>query len=141
MSRFIKSYLALGLVATIFYGCSSFPSDVHSTSYFKLLQKSQKYYRVLSSSVFSRAIAIQPESIAWSEIERVKTHWEQIDSIQTGQKIVEYLKKQEISVLAARVDQALKGAEVIRPADAKKKIEAVAIKQGLLEAYHRLASE
>ena len=140
----------VGTAFTLFFGlgmlaltsaCSGVPAKVSQTRYAKALEKAQPYYKTLRTGIFSRAVTMQPESYAWEQLQRVAKHWETLDAMTSAEALAAFLATHGMQALAARVRQALVAGRRERPVKAQAKLEAGAIKQGLLEAYRRLEAE
>lgn len=131
----------LGLVALLAPGCGGVPKNAAATRYSKALEKAQPYYKTLRTGMFSRAVTMQPESYAWQQLQQVAKHWDTLDKLDSAQAIAMFLDKNKMRPLAARVRQAIAAGKPDRPMKADPKLEAGAIKQGLLEAYKRLEKE
>ncbi len=131
----------LALAALIAPGCGGVPQNAATTRYSKALEKAQPYYKTLRTGMFSRAVTMQPESYAWQQLKQVATHWDTLDKIESAQALARFLDAHQMQPLAARVRQAIAAGRTDRPAKANPRLEAGAIKQGLLEAYKRLEQE
>ncbi|MCK5795958.1 MAG: hypothetical protein KAI47_02165 [Deltaproteobacteria bacterium] len=152
MSRVIMSrtklgsraeFIVVGVIAlfSLVSACGGVPTKVSQTRYAKALEKAQPYYKTLRTGIFSRAVTMQPESYAWQQLQRVAKHWETLDVMVSAEALATFLGKNQMQPLAARVRQALQAGRRDRPVKALPKLEAGAIKQGLLEAYRRLEQE
>jgi hypothetical protein len=131
----------LGLVALVTSSCGGVPKNAARTRYSKALEKAQPYYKTLRTGMFSRAVTMQPESYAWQQLQQVAKHWDTLDKIDSAQSLAGFLDKNQMQPLAVRVRQAIAAGRRDRPPKADPKLEAGAIKQGLLEAYKRLEQE
>lgn len=137
----VQRFALLFALCALVVGCGGVPKNAARTRYSKALEKAQPYYKTLRTGIFSRMVTMQPESYAWQQLQQVAKFWDKLDDIESAEKLAAFLDANKMTPLAVRVRQALTAGKTERPAKADPKLEAGAIKQGLLEAYKRLEQE
>lgn len=95
------------------------------------------YYKLLANGVFSRLAGRLPETTTKDWLRQIKEqHWNHLEKLPSSQAVVTELRDRGLPQVADTVQTALKALASQRPATLDPKLEAAAVKQGLVEAYY-----
>jgi hypothetical protein len=143
----------LGVCAVmLLVGCASSPKPNLATAFPPSAQAyifhaqlaarpTDDYYKMLRSGMAARTIAIQPESVAWQEIKKLKVVWPSIERCESPEEVIKAVEAGGMKVVAERARKHREGLVSRRPKLLRPPMEAGALKQGLLDAYYHLAGD
>jgi hypothetical protein len=95
------------------------------------------YYKFLANGVFSRLAGLPPEATTKGLLRQLKEqHWKHLEHLTTSQAVVAELRRRGLPQVADTIQTALQALAAQRPAAPDPKLEAAAVKQGLIEAYY-----
>lgn len=121
-------------------GCRStrFPEDPEAHPLYEELQAApHRYYFLVRTGVCSRLLGLLPDEKRRQQLMRIKRRWAAVDRWQTAEALLDYFRAHGLTPTAKRVAVTLEAnAPNAPPGGARKRLEAGAIKVGLLQAYY-----
>lgn len=107
--------------------------------YGELLAAGHEYYFNVGAGVKSLVLGILPESEARAAAAEIRSRWGDIDPLDTAAEIVAYLDGVGLAEVAGRISETLEANASGRPTDGvDERLEAAAVKQGLIDAFFEL---
>ncbi len=105
----------------------------------ELRQAPHPYYRLLANGVFSRTVGLQPPEEAKRMLAEIKTdHWAALATMDAAPAITTYLRGHGLNAVADAIQAAMDALANQQPSPLDGKLEAAAVKQGLIQAYYGL---
>ncbi len=136
--------LALAVLLTFLAGCTTtrFPENPEDHRLFHELQAAgHEYYFNVRAGVASRVLGILPESEARAAIDEIKERWADIDRLEAADDVSEYMNAHGLATVGDRIRETLLQNLPNEPPDGVDgRLEAAAVKQGLIDAAFELES-
>ncbi len=107
----------------------------------KIQEAGGPYYFSVQQGVFSRVVAIQPEDLMRALLSAVEAQWGDIDALDTSGALISYFRAHGLAPIAERIDETISKNAQTRPLDFDHRLEARAIKQGLVNAFYEVKRE
>ncbi|MFQ5929503.1 MAG: hypothetical protein ACE5NA_04435 [Nitrospiraceae bacterium] len=121
---------------------TKFPENPEKHRLFKELQAaSHEYYFLVRKGVASRVMGIQPEAQMRELLRALEARWGDVDSLDASDALINYFRANGLAPIAERVEETLSRNEPSRPPDLDPRLEAGAIKQGLVDAFYEVQRE
>lgn len=139
----LTSVVTLVFLAMALSSCATqFPESPQKHRLFEELEKApHPYYFVVERGVFSRILGIQPETRMRELLSTVKARWGEVGSLDTAGTLISYLRAKGLAPIADRIEETLSKNMQTRPPDLDRRLEAGAIKQGLVDAFYEVQRE
>jgi hypothetical protein len=96
------------------------------------------YYFMVERGVFSRLVGLQPEALMRSLLSAVEARWPAISRLQTPDALMTYFRSVGLTPIAERIEVTLNKNAASRPSDVDHRLEAAAIKKGLVAAFYEV---
>ena len=125
--------VALSACATV----TKFPENPEEHPLLKRLQEwPHPYYFMVERGVFSRLVGLQPEALMRTLLSAVEARWPDISRLQTPDALMTYFRTTGLAPIAERLEVTLASNAANRPSDGDSRLEAEAIKKGLVAAFY-----
>lgn len=129
----------LGLAA-----CSTtkFPENPEAHRLYEELQAApDEYYFLVRTGVRSRVMGLD-EAAARAALDAVAARWDAVDPLMTTDALLAFLRTNDLAILVPPIEETLAQNAASRPAGgADARLEAAAVKQGLIEAFYEFERE
>ncbi len=139
----LKTFATLVFLAMTLSSCATqFPEKPPAHPIARKIQEAGgPYYFNVQQGVFSRVVAIQPENLMRALLSAVEARWDDVDSLETSDALVNYFRARGLAPLAERIEETLSKNAQRKPSDFDHRLEARAIKQGLVEVFYEVQRE
>lgn len=141
-----RSFLtAAALLLAVLAGCTTtrFPEDPEDHRVFRELEAAgHEYYFNVRAGVSSRLMGMMPESDARAAMDEIRRRWPDIDRLDRANAITAYANANGLAEVGERIQTTLAQNQANAPPDGiDERLEAAAVKQGIIDAAFELEAE
>ena len=138
-------FTAAALLLAVLAGCTTtrFPEDPEDHRLFRELEAAgHEYYFNVRAGVSSRLMGMMPESDARAAVDEIRRRWQDIDQLDSAEEITAYANANGLAEVGERIQATLQQNQANTPPDGvDERLEAAAVKQGMIDAAFEFESE